>query len=258
MWKTVLTIGNLVLLLSQWPSSAATSAEITVFATLPLRPVFNEIVPEYTRISGHKIAFGYSNSTTVRDRVMKGEVADMVITMSSLIEELHRAGKILSDGRIEFAKVGIGIQVRKGAPKPDISSVDAFLKTLLSAKSIGYGDGARGNVSGAYIANMIERLKISDELKPKTRLVRGITALAVAAGEVELGIAQISEIVAQPGIEFVGPLPAELQNYTVFAPGVVASSQHSEIANDLIKFIAARATSPLLKEKGLEPVLNSR
>lgn len=259
MRKIVLGLGSLVLTLSQWVSPA-TSAEITVFATVPMRPVLDQIVPEYTRMSGHKVVFGYSNSTRVRDRIQKGEAADIGITMSSLIEELRREGKILSDVRTELAKVGIGVQVRNGAPKPDISSVDAFRKALLSAKSIGYGDGATGNVSGEYIARMIERLGISAELKPKTRLVNTAAVLpkAVAAGEIELGMTQISEIVSQPGIDFVGPLPAELQSFTVFAVGIVASSQQPEIAKGLVKFLMAKATSSLLREKGLEPILDSR
>jgi len=259
MRMSVLVVGSLVLALSQSASSTV-SAVITVFATVPVRPVLELIVPDYVRISGHKIIFAYSNSTRVRDRIIKGEPADVGITMSSLIDELHRMGKILPDGKIELAKVGIGVQVRKGAPKPDISSVDAFRNVLLSAKSIGYGDGAAGNVSGDYIARMIERLGITAELKPRTRLVNTATVLpkAVAAGEIELGMTQISEIVSQPGIEFIGPLPAELQNFTIFAAGIVASSQQPETAKDLINFLTANATSSLLKEKGLEPVLNSR
>ena len=156
MRMSVLVVGSLVLALSQSASSTV-SAVITVFATVPVRPVLELIVPDYVRISGHKIIFAYSNSTRVRDRIIKGEPADVGITMSSLIDELHRMGKILPDGKIELAKVGIGVQVRKGAPKPDISSVDAFRNVLLSAKSIGYGDGAAGNASGDYIARMISQ-----------------------------------------------------------------------------------------------------
>ena len=259
MRKAALIVGSLVLALSQWVSFGA-SADIIVLATAPLRPVFEQVVPEYTRVSGHKVTFGYSNSTRVSDQIVKGEAADVGATMSSLIDELQRQGKILSDGRAELAKVGIGVQVRKGAPKPNISSVEAFKNALLTAKSIGYGDGAVGNVSGAHIARMIERLGISAELKPKTRLVPTATVLpkAVAAGEIELGMTQISEIVGQPGVEFVGPLPAELQNFTVFAAGVVASSHQPEIAKDFVKFLTGKVTSSLLKEKGLEPILGLR
>src|SRR5207248_11099705 len=158
--------------------------------------------------SGHKVTIAYGNAGPVADRVQKGEAADIVISSVPLIDQLQAQGKVVADSRVTIAKVGVGVFVRKGAAKPDISSADAFKRSMLAARSIAYPDPAGGGASGIYVASLLERLGIAAEMKPKTKLLTlGTLYASVASGEVEIGFNQVSEILAQPTIELAGPLP---------------------------------------------------
>src|SRR5215207_817469 len=172
------------------------------------------------------------------ERVRHGEPADVVIVSRQQIEGLEKEGKVVSGTRADIAKVGVGVFVRKGAPKPDISSVDAFKRTMLAARSIGWNDPAAGAPVSIYLIGVMERLGIADVMKPKTVAfkVRSERFEAVARGDIEIGFNQISEIIAAPGVDLVGPLPAPIQNYTLFAGGIVASSRQQEPAKELLRF----------------------
>jgi molybdate transport system substrate-binding protein len=157
-----------------------------------------------------------------------------------------------------IAGVEIGLAVREGAPKPDISSVEALKHTLLSAQSIGYVDPALGSSSGKYVAGLIARLGLAEALMPKLRLTRSNDNVedvfqGVAKGEIEMQMGQITEIVLSPGVELVGPLPAEIQNITLLAGGIVTTSKAPEAAKALIKFISSPAAAAVLKAKGFTP-----
>ncbi len=150
----------------------------------------------------------YGTAGAVADRVQKGEAADLVLSSVPMIDRLQAQGKILAGDRVIIAKVGVGAFVRKGAAKPDISSADAFKRSMLAAKSIAYPDPARGGASGIYVASLLERLGIAAEMKPKTNLSTLETLYtSVASGDVEIGFNQVSEILAQPTVELIGPLP---------------------------------------------------
>jgi molybdate transport system substrate-binding protein len=171
------------------------------------------------------------------------------------IDDLIRKGKLADGSRVDLARVGIGVMVKEGAPKPDIGSVEAFKRTLLDAKSVAYINPASGGSSGIYLAKLFDRLGIADQIKPKAKLKDGgYVAELITSGEAELGIHQISEIVPVKGVTLIGPLPKEVQNYTTYSAGISASAKEAEGAKALVKFLAGPRTGEFLKAKGMEPV----
>ena len=152
-----------------------------------------------------------------------------------------------------MARVGVGVMVKAGAPAPDISSVEAFKRALFAAKSVAYIDPASGGSSGIYVAGLLDKLGIADQVKPKAKLKKGgYVADLIASGEAELGIHQISEIVTVKEVTLIGPLPAEIQNYTVYAAGIGAGAKDAEAAKALIKALTGPAAAAVLKSKGME------
>jgi molybdate transport system substrate-binding protein len=236
--------------------SIAEAAEIKIMSTAALNAVITELAPAFERASGHRLAVQYGASATLKKQIETGAAPDVTILTPALIEDLTKQGKIAADTQATIARTGVGAAVRKGAPKPDIRTVEAFKKTLMTARSIGYTDPALGGLSGVYVGGLIERLGLAGELKSKTKLTSNAPhALtnAVASGEIELGLIQISEIVPEPDVELVGPLPAELQNYSVFTAAMLASSKEQDASRALIKFLASPAALTVIKAKGMEP-----
>ena len=183
-------------------------------------PAIDALIPDFEKSSGHKITVTYGTAGAVADRVQKGESADIIVSSVPMIDRLQAQGKVIAGDRIIMAKVGVGAFVRKGAAKPDISSADAFKRSILAATSITYPNPSGGGASGIYVASLLERLGIAAEMKQKTKLSTLETLYAiVASGDVEIGFNQVSEILAQPTVELAGPLPPAIQNYTPFAPG---------------------------------------
>jgi molybdate transport system substrate-binding protein len=248
--------GTIALGLALFGISAATTAradEIKLQCAVALHPAVDALLPGFEKSSGHKVTVAYGTAGAVADRVQKGEPVDLIITSLPMIDRLQAQGKVGTGDRVIIAKVGVGAFVRKGATKPDISSADAFKRSMLAAKSIAYPDPAGGGASGIYVASLLERLGIAAEMKPKTRLsTLGALYASVANGDVEIGFNQVSEILAQPTIELVGPLPPEIQNYTQFAPGIVTGSSQADAARALVTFLSSPAAKPVLKEKGFE------
>ncbi|HEX4553407.1 MAG TPA: substrate-binding domain-containing protein [Xanthobacteraceae bacterium] len=234
---------------------AAGAAEIKVLAGSAVQPVMVDLIPKFEQASGHRVTFDYGTVGGMAERVLKGEAADVAIVSGPQAELLEKEGKIVAGSRRDFAKVGVGVFVRKGAAKPDIGSVEAFRRTVLAAKSIGYNDPAAGAPVGLYLIGAFERLGIAAEMTPKTVAFkqRSERFEAVARGDVELGFNQISEIVAAPGVDLVGPLPAEIQNYTVLSAVVVAAGRERDAAAALIGLISSPATLELMAAKGFEP-----
>ena len=233
--------------------AAAKAAELKLLSASALHPAIDALTPDFEKTSGHKVTVDYGTAGAVADRVQKGEAADIILSSVPTIDRLQAQGKILTADRVIIAKVGVGAFVRKGAQKPNISSRDAFKLAMLEAKSIAYPDPAGGGASGIYVAGLLERLGIAEEMKPKTRLsTLGTLYTDVANGDVEIGFNQVSEILAQPAIELVAPLPPEIQNYTQFAPGVVTGSQQADAARALVEFLVSPAARSVLKAKGFE------
>ena len=198
--------------------STARSAEIRLLSASALHPAIDALIPDFEKSSGHKVTVAYGNAGAIAERFQNGEAADLVINAAPLMDQLRAQAKVAAGDRIIIAKVGVGAFVRKGATKPDISSVDAFKRSMLAARSIAYPDPAGGGASGIYVASLLERLGIAVEMKPKTKLFPPTEVLyaSVASGDVEIGFNQISEVLAQPTVEFAGPLPSAIQNYTQF------------------------------------------
>jgi len=235
-------------------ATPAGAAEMRVLITTAMKAAIDELAPAFERASGHTLRITYGPSGALAKRVADGEALDLVI-LAGGIEDLIRQGKV-APGPRDIAKVRIGVGVRRGAPKPDIATVEAFKRTLLAAKSIAYVDPAAGGASGIYLVKMLERLGILAEVNAKARLARGGTedmvSAIVARGEAEIGLQQISEIMSVPGAELVGPLPDELQTVTVYTAGVPVNAQQAEAARALIAFLTAPATAQVYRSKGLE------
>jgi molybdate transport system substrate-binding protein len=234
--------------------SIARAAEIMLLCAVALHPAIDALIPDFEKSLGHKVTVAYGTAGAVADRVQKGEAADIVISSVPMIDRLQAQGKVMAGDRVIIAKVGIGAFVRKGAAKPDISSADAFKRSMLAARSIAYPDPAGGGASGIYVASLLERLGIAVEMKPKTKLLPPTEVLyaSVASGDVEIGFNQISEILAQPTVELAGPLPAPIQNYTQFAAGIVTGSSQADTGSALVTFLSSPTAQTVLKATGFE------
>jgi molybdate transport system substrate-binding protein len=186
--------------------------------------------------------------------MLAGETADVIILSRPVMDELGKQDKFAPDSVIDVAGTPVALAIRVGSPKPDISTVEALKKTLLSAKSIVYADPAKGGAAGAYFAHVTDQLGIADQLKSKTILVSGAQGPGmVAKGEAEIGVAQISEIVPVAGAQVLGPLPGEFASTTVFTAGIGASSQNPDAAKSLIQFLTGPVAKPVLSAKGFQP-----
>jgi molybdate transport system substrate-binding protein len=235
----------------------AGAAEVKFLSAGALTPAMRELVPQFERATGHKVTIVYGNINALADRIVKGEAADVVITSPAQIEALITAGRVVPTSQIKIASVGAGVATRKGAPKPDINSVEALKRTLLAAKSVSYGDPGVGNPTGIHMTKVIERLGIAAELTAKTKLIRDIPSFVtlfddLRSGVTELGIEQMSLIVEAPNIELAGPLPTAVQSYTQYAAGLVTASTERDAAKALIQFISTPAAREILKTKGFD------
>jgi molybdate transport system substrate-binding protein len=241
------------LLAATMVSSGAAAAEIKVLTAGAFKQVVLALAPEFEKTSGHKITLDNDTVGALVKRIAGGEAFDVAILSPAALGNLAKAGKA-APGAVPLAKVGVGVVVKEGAPRPDIATVAAFKQALIAAKSVAYIDPAAGGSSGIYVAGLLDRLGIADAVKPKAKLIKGgAVAEHIANGEAEIGIHQISEILPVKGATLVGPLPAEIQNYTVYAAGVGAAARDRAAAEALVKFLAGPAAAPVLKAKGMEP-----
>jgi molybdate transport system substrate-binding protein len=215
--------------------------------------MFPDLMTQFEKSSGHKVTVGYAPLGVITDRVIKGEANDVAIVSPSQNQELQKQGKLLTDSRVDIAKVGFIVFVKKGAPKPDLNSVDALKRTLLAAKSIALGDPARGGGAGVYAVGLMQRLGVSEEIKAKTRLLPSGTEIAeaVAKGESEIGIGVASDGAIIPGLDPV-PLPAEVQNYSLYVAGINSGSKEPEAAKALIAFLTSPAVRKAFTANGFE------
>jgi molybdate transport system substrate-binding protein len=211
-----------------------------------------ERAPQFERANDCKIAISYDPAKVMLARIQKGETADLAILGSGAIDELVKQGKISAGSRRVLARCRVGVAVLAGKPRPDISSVEAFKRTLLGAKSVAY---TQEGASGMHFAGLIERLGIAEQVKAKAvRQPGGLIGELVAAGKAEIAIQQIPELMAVAGIELVGPLPAEIQLVTVSSAGIFAGTKQAEAAQSFIRFLVTPAAARVMKAKGLEPM----
>ena len=238
-------------------SGAASAAEVRVMISGGLTAAFKALVPEFERTTGNKvlIAYGPSMGTTVNAipvRLERGEPADVLIMVGYALEDLVKQGKVAADSKVDLVKSPIGIAVKSGAPKPDISSADAVKRALLAAKTIAYSDSA----SGVYVSTeMFAKLGITDAMKGKARMIPATpVGEIVAKGEAEIGLQQISELKPVTGIDIIGPLPDDLQKITVFSAGIASVSKEPDAGKALIKFLASPAARAEIVNSGMDPI----
>jgi molybdate transport system substrate-binding protein len=224
--------------------------EIKVLSSIATREAYLELVPQFEKASGHKVATTWAGTTAIMQRMAAGERYDLVIISSSELDELTKEGKIVAGSRVDLAKSGIGVAVRAGAPRPDIRSGDALKQALLAAKTVGYTSGP----SGVYMAGLIERMGIAGEIKPKHRGVPsgGTIGTIVASGDAEIGFQQVSELVHIPGVDYIGPLPSDVQCVTIFSCGLQAGAAEPDAAKALVAFLTAPAAKKVMTKHGLE------
>jgi molybdate transport system substrate-binding protein len=233
------------------------AAEIRVMISGGLSAAYEVLVPEFERATGHKVitARGPSMGTTVNAipvRLELGEPADVLIMVGYALKDLADKSKVMPGSSVDLVKSPIGIAVKTGAPKPDISTADAVKRALLAAKTIAYSDSA----SGVYVSTeMFQKLGIADDMKDKAKKIPATpVAEIVAHGEAEIGFQQISELKAVAGVDIVGPLPDELQRITVFSAGIAAVSKEPEAGRALIKFLASPAAREAIIKSGMDPI----
>jgi molybdate transport system substrate-binding protein len=249
MWsKTAAAAGCLGVVLA---ASMVNAAEVNVIASTAMREVLEELVPMFERASGHKVAVSFQSGAVLPVKVKEGAQADLVVTTPETIDDLVKAGKVVAGTRADFVRSGAGVAVRAGAPKPDISTPEAFKAALLAAKSVGYSQGP----SGVHFMATMARLGIADQIKAKGVVppLGQRVGVLIAKGDAEIGVQQVTELLLIPGIDFVGPLPKELQANIIYATATPSTAKEKEAAAALVKFISSEPALPIIRKLGLEP-----
>ena len=231
--------------------STANAAEIKVISTQATEDAYKELVAQFEKATGHKVSTVFTGTLNVQKRLADGETYDMIIMAAPAVDEQIKLGRAVAGSRVDFAASGTGMAVRKGAAKPDIRTVDALKATLLASKSIGYSTGP----SGIYMLSVFEKLGIADQVKGKLKQTPSgvFVGSLIANGDAEIGFQQISELVHFAGIDYVGPLPGELQRMTMFSAGIHSGAKQGDAARALVKFLTAPAAAPVIRKHGLEP-----
>ena len=238
-------------------AAAARADEVKVITSGAFTAAYLELVPEFERTTKHIVttAFGASMGSapdSIPSRLQRGEPVDVVIMADTALDDLIKQGKVVAGSRVDLVRSSIGVAVRAGAPKPDISTVEALTRTLLNAKSIAYSASA----SGVYVSTeLFQRLGIADQVKGKSQRIESArVGTVVARGDAEIGFQQISELLPVAGITYLGPLPADVQKVTVFSAGIVSASKNADVARALIRFLASPAAADVIRKSGLEPI----
>ena len=230
------------------------AADVKVLTAGAMRGVLAELLPQFETDTGHKVSLDNATAGMLAQRIEAGEAFDVAVITPKVIDGLIGKGKIAPGSRVDVAKVGIGVAVKEGAPLPDIATVEAFKRTLLAARSVAYIDPKAGGSSGIYFDGLLDRLGIAGEVRPKARLKQGgYVADLVASGEAEVAVHQISEIVPVKGVVLVGPLPAEVQNFTTYTAAIGAKAKEPAAAKVLIDRLTTSVfAGVVMKSKGME------
>ncbi len=226
------------------------ATEVKAFVTGAARAAYETITPQFERASGHKLVTRFDLPPALIRKIDAGEPYDVII-LSYDVDALIKQGKVVADSRTVFGRVGVGVAVRQGSPKPDFSTVEAFKRSLLEAKTIATsGEGS----SGRYVASLIERLGIAEQIKPKIRSGgSGASAQMLSRGEVDFVVSGLPPLIGTPGIEWLGYLPEEINSWLVFSGGVGVNAKEAEAGRALLKFLATPAALAVFKANGLEP-----
>jgi molybdate transport system substrate-binding protein len=236
--------------------SPAQAADLRLLSAAAMQTVFNGIAADFERASGYKLAITYATMGAITQQMLLGgTTADLVVGSTESIETLMKAGRIRPYSQVTICKVGVGLVVPSGTPKPALTSVEEFKRALVDAKLVVYANPAGGGAAGIHVARVIERLGLTEQLKPKTRFGKGgdVTEVTLGLGEGALGITQISEIVDKPGAQFVGPMPDALQNYTGVTLGIPAEARSLRATAAFVAFLQGPIAAAAIKARGMEP-----
>lgn len=222
---------------------------LKVFCTIGMRAVLDAAAPAFADANRLPVVRDYDSSVALMKRIADGETADVAVFTAAAIDELIAGARMAA--RTDLARSFVGIAVKAGAPKPDISTPETFKAALLAARSIGH---SKTGASGLYFASLIERLGLAEALRPKIKVQDGIVGRLAASGEAEIAVQQISELMQADGVDIVGPLPDELQSITVFSAGVFSASSQQAAAQSFVAYLASAPVAPVIRQKGMEPV----
>jgi molybdate transport system substrate-binding protein len=236
-------------------AQVASAAEIKVFSTIGVQAALEELTPKFEKASGHKVTITWGTAAILVKKVQAGETADLLVLTKQGLDALLKEGKVAPGSDASFASSGMAVVVKQGAPKPDISTPEAYKQTLLKAKAIAYSDPASGGASGVFFAKSLERMGIADQMKAKTHFPppSGNSANLVVSGEAELAIQQEPEVMAVKGVDVIGPPPGDLNNITTYSAGVSPDSKEPNAAKALIKFLKTPEAAAVFKARGLKP-----
>jgi molybdate transport system substrate-binding protein len=243
-------IKNIAVMIACLMGASAMAAEIKVIASVAFKDAYLAMVPDFEKATGHRVTTLWLPTVEIMSRLKGGEVTDLIIMSSSGVDELIKLNKLQAESRQIYVKSGIGIGMQKGSVKPDLSSAEAVKQALLNAKSVAYSTGP----SGVYLVSLFEKMGITAALAPKLKVIQGEPVGAVVQrGDAEIGLQQVPEILAVPAIDFVGPLPAEIQHITVFAFGIHEKANDVAATKAWIKTLKSDAAVPHIKKFGLDP-----
>ena len=251
-WSKIVSAAVVAFLSAVIAGTPATAAEIMTLCHANVRPALEAIIPAFERASGHKVTITYLPVPAIGQQIDSGARVDLVIAFSERMDDFIKGGKFPAGSRFEVVRSGIGVAVRSGAPKPDISSTSALKNALLGAKSLAFSRGP----TGVHLMTVMERLGIAEQLKSRILMADpglGSVGALVAKGEIEIGIHGIYELVPVDGIDIVGPIPRDLQKIIVYSATVPANAKEPEAAKALVKFFASETAVPLLRTTGMEP-----
>ena len=232
------------------------AGEVKVMTSGAFTAALKELAPQFEKASGHTVsmAFGASMGNapdSIPSRLDRNEPADLVILAAEALDQLAQRGKVVQGSRTDLVRSEIGLAVRSGAPRPDISNVEALKRTLLNAKSVAYSASASGTY---YAAEMLKILGLHEQVMPKSRrVVSERVAAVVARGEAEIGFQQVSELVNVPGADYIGVIPPEVQRVTIFSAGMASGATQPDVARELVRFLTSQAAVPTIRKTGLEP-----
>lgn len=233
--------------------SSASAAELKVLTAGAFKPVVTALAPAFEQRTGHRLVIDNDTAGALQRRIANGEAFDVVVLTPAALDQLAKAGKVDASMPTRLARVSIGVAVKQGTPAPDISSVPAFRQALLAARAVAYIDPAAGGSSGVYLSQLFTTMGIAPQIQAKAMLVPGgLVAQRVVDGEADIAIHQISEILAVPGAALVGPIPADIQNYTVYAGAVAVAARDPAAARAFLALLGSAEALDVLKHKGME------
>jgi molybdate transport system substrate-binding protein len=231
----------------------ASAAEVRFLCADALESSMRELIPEFEKTTGHSVRMMLANAGTNTERVRKGDAADLAIVLPQQWETLRQEGKIDPAVRVAIGKVGLGAFVKKGAARPDISSVEAFKQALLNTRAVALRDPNQRSPVGTYVIALFDRLGIGDDIKPKLRLTADRPYETVVKGAADIGFSTIAEIVASPEVDLVGPLPSEIQNFNIFTTAIPINAEQVTATKVFIEYLTSPRATAVFKSKGIDP-----